>query len=1035
LTEDRFGNANSAYSFDGVDDVITFSSPFTTVIDNFTISAWVKKSTITSGGQIVSNGRNPGNGFPANLYDGYSYASGGNSLSANYHAVASPSAGCPAQSIDWEFVVLVRESGVTKLYLNGIQCPNTFTNTPIVPTQDAFIGALNGNNIAPFEGAIDDVKIYNVALTAEQVFNEFEDNLPPPIVNYGSQFENNVLMNGTSDYILIPHNAALSLSDFTIEAWIKVSPQAGFRRIIRKTAENELRQNYTLGIHEGKAFVAFDRIESNGFAYVEGSISVDDDEWHFLSGTFNLASGELKIYVDGILDSTTITTFIPMTSTETLKIGAAAVTNTTQRLAGKIDEVRIWNTTRSISQIQNTMNAPLTGSETGLVGYWDMNRDGQGVGLTVDNETFSFGSALNGTTFGTDTTPIFTPSGAQFKPGSGNALVLNGSQYVFNTNQLSTTNNFTIEAWVNPSTTTTIHSQSTSGVAVGDNRFAIHPTHGVFLGSGSLFAGAGFSVGTNGICVFEHAEFYAPVLLSWSGTISGWTHVAVVYTNKQPSLFVNGVLVATGLTSLRDQVFASTRQIGGGSLGFFQGEMDEVRVWDSSFTETQIRERMCRKIAPSDPLQPGLILNYNFDESFGSICFNLGSHSENGVTVVEAARVVSGASIGNASAFNYSGNSASASLTNPERGDVLTAILNSGNASGLQIYCVSEAPNLTDGQDALPDNNGYFGAFIIGDANAGFSAFYNYDSIELGINIPDFLGIYHRPSNAASGWTIVPATNNVAGNTLNFQGIAGEYMIGLGDTLPPVTPVTQIVAAEYFINSDPGVGDGIPITITPGINIAESFSFNTDTLPAGLHAVYVRVQYGDGTWGLAQSRTFQIAAPPPVSPPTQIVAAEFFIDTDPGLGNGTPIAVTSGSNILEDFSFIPDTLPGGLHAVSVRVQYSDGTWSLTATRLFRIAAEPVTQATQIVAAEMFFNTDPGIGNADVLYNGPPVDSLNLSQIFVPFNAPFGAQHLYVRVLDNLDKWSLYEGIGPLNIDTCELNVPFQITQGGQLFWN
>jgi len=42
---------------------------------------------------------------------------------------------------------------------------------------------------------------------------------------------------------------------------------------------------------------------------------------------------------------------------------------------GLIDEVRLWNVVRSQGQIQASMNQILTGSETGLVGYWPMDAD------------------------------------------------------------------------------------------------------------------------------------------------------------------------------------------------------------------------------------------------------------------------------------------------------------------------------------------------------------------------------------------------------------------------------------------------------------------------------------------------------------------------------------------------------------------------------------------------------------------------------------------------------------------------------------
>ena len=57
LTTDRFDNANSAYSFDGVNDRITASVP-TTVVDNFSLEGWAKISGLTSDNQIIFHNGN-----------------------------------------------------------------------------------------------------------------------------------------------------------------------------------------------------------------------------------------------------------------------------------------------------------------------------------------------------------------------------------------------------------------------------------------------------------------------------------------------------------------------------------------------------------------------------------------------------------------------------------------------------------------------------------------------------------------------------------------------------------------------------------------------------------------------------------------------------------------------------------------------------------------------------------------------------------------------------------------------------------------
>lgn len=104
-------------------------------------------------------------------------------------------------------------------------------------------------------------------------------------------------------------------------------------------------------------------------------------------------------------------------------------------------------------------------------------------------------------------------------------------------------------------------------------------------------AGTGISVGTNGVSVYEHAAGYMPCLLSWEGAVNGWTHIAVVYNDKTPYLYVNGVLVKTGLTSWKTDVYASN-MVGSGIYGVMNGQFDEVRVWGRVRTQAEIMANM-----------------------------------------------------------------------------------------------------------------------------------------------------------------------------------------------------------------------------------------------------------------------------------------------------------------------------------------------------------------------------------------------------------------------------------------------------------
>lgn len=145
--------------------------------------------------------------------------------------------------------------------------------------------------------------------------------------------------------------------------------------------------------------------------------------------------------------------------------------------------------------------------------------------------------------------------------------------------------NFTMTFWAKPNATRASTIEATSGVSGTSQRYVIIPNQGAT----SSTAGAGVSVGTNGISVFEHGSYYLPSLLVYDTTISDWAHIAVVYQNNRPSLYVNGVMVRQGLTSTRT-VYPSN-QIGDGNTGYgsYSGLLDEVQIFNRVLSSTEIQ--------------------------------------------------------------------------------------------------------------------------------------------------------------------------------------------------------------------------------------------------------------------------------------------------------------------------------------------------------------------------------------------------------------------------------------------------------------
>lgn len=135
-------------------------------------------------------------------------------------------------------------------------------------------------------------------------------------------------------------------------------------------------------------------------------------------------------------------------------------------------------------------------------------------------------------------------------------------------------NNFTFSAWVKPSQSHEIDGESNSSTTgISGQKYAFSPDQ---MGADG---GAGLSVGTNGISVYEHGDGYMPPLAVYSGPVgSGWSYVSVAYVNKKPTIYLNGLPVRSNYTSPKSNVWAPLSIGSHSSYGGFPGMMDEVRI-------------------------------------------------------------------------------------------------------------------------------------------------------------------------------------------------------------------------------------------------------------------------------------------------------------------------------------------------------------------------------------------------------------------------------------------------------------------------
>lgn len=201
-----------------------------------------------------------------------------------------------------------------------------------------------------------------------------------------------------------------------------------------------------------------------------------------------------------------------------------------------------------------------------------------------------------------------------------------------------------------------------------------------------------------------------------------------------------------------------------------------------------------------------------------------------------------------------------------------------------------------------------------------------------------------------------------------------------------------ISQAEYFFDTDPGPGNGTPISFTAGDPVTFTETISTSGLTPGLHYLFVRTRTSTGHWSLYEPQEFIIDG--------GILAAEYFFDKDPGIGNGTPLTISPNAGTVTE-SISTAALDDGEHFLFIRTRHDNNVWSLSEPQVFHIQ-------TRIVAAEYFIDTDPGFGNGTPLTISSPSDLITTTPTITTPVLSDGPHYLFIRTKDILGNWSFYE---------------------------
>lgn len=395
-------------------------------------------------------------------------------------------------------------------------------------------------------------------------------------------------------------------------------------------------------------------------------------------------------------------------------------------------------------------------------------------------------------------------------PGAGNSYYYDGSSNHVNVGDQVLNNCRTVELWfkfdqaVSPSTTQgqcLIGRDYNNGTTTRLNEFAlIFPP---FQPRGSLMFQR--MIGTQDNIIYSNHR-------NWEANV--WYHVAaVVDPIDGMKLFINGIQqqqtntstapipVQSGSTTDATSI-GRWGQFTNGTIRYFQGEIDEVRLWTSARSEAEIRANMCHTLQGNEA---GLRAYWNFDEAAGTTIKDKTSNGFDGIANgmnASSNHLLSYAPLGDISAYLYNNqpgfsnwNMASLGLVG-KGGDSLlvSGISPNANPDGVHIYYIDSLPNLSQGISNCTQQS-HFGVFIANDNDTAFvydaTYYYGQNNGFISSKNETSAALFHRKHHADSSWANGMAFLDTVANSLHMNGesyrneyiLSADLLVDLGPDL------------------------------------------------------------------------------------------------------------------------------------------------------------------------------------------------------------------------------------------------------------
>lgn len=368
------GRLDGALDFDGTDDLVDVGGILRSGTPELTISAWVFKRDGADSRVITKSSSTSRQDHVYSLgvsnriirvrlktadHDGNADFDGGN-ISLN----------------QWTHLAFTYDGSALRIYRNGAETAvHALTGDIVASNLDTIIGNVNTSDARYWNGLLDDVRLYDAALSDAEIA-ELAGRGPTELVAHwtlddgagstatdatgnhdgtlqggpswtSSGLDGSLLLDGNNDYIDAGSFDVLG-TGITMSAWMNANELRNDGRIVSKATSINARDAWwQLSISDiGADHFLRMRIKAGGSTTSQNQNSAPllEDHWHFVAGSYDNASGEMRLYLNGTeVDAQSHGVGGALDGDPAVPVWVGGNGDPTRFFDGTLDDVRIYN--------------------------------------------------------------------------------------------------------------------------------------------------------------------------------------------------------------------------------------------------------------------------------------------------------------------------------------------------------------------------------------------------------------------------------------------------------------------------------------------------------------------------------------------------------------------------------------------------------------------------------------------------------------------------------------------------------------------